>query len=71
MAVSSIHSSGITLHGVQCTEQGEPGSASAVLLSISDGLLQDIKKASQAKEGLQFVTGRTPVRLPLHRVSLS
>lgn len=64
MASLSMHTGDITLHGVPDGEDGKPGSSLAVLLRLSDGLLRDIKKASHAKEGLQFVTGSTPVRLP-------
>ncbi|KAK4543905.1 hypothetical protein LTR36_004679 [Oleoguttula mirabilis] len=60
MAGSSMHTGDITLHGVHDTEDGKPGSAPGVLLKLSDGLLQDIKRASHAKEGLQFVTGSAP-----------
>jgi len=65
MAAPSLPSGGVTLHGVgNRVEEGKAGSVSAVLLKLSDGLLQDIRNAAQGKDGLQFVTGNTPVRLP-------
>jgi len=65
MAAPSLPSGGVTLHGVgDRVEEGKANSASAVLLKVSDGMLQDIRKAAQARDGLQFVTGSTPVRLP-------
>ncbi|KAK5121069.1 hypothetical protein LTR85_005553 [Meristemomyces frigidus] len=60
MANSSMHTGDITLHGVHGTEGDKPGLTAAVLLKLSDGLLQDIKRASHAKEGLHFVTGSAP-----------
>ena len=61
MALSSVSNAGVTLHGVQGIQDEKHGSASAVLLKPSDGLLQNLKKASNTKEALQFVTGSSPV----------
>lgn len=67
----TIPSSGITLHGIcDQPEDVKSGSASAVLLKLSNGLLQDIKKAAKGDDGLQFVTGSAPVRpLPIRFVT--
>ena len=60
--VSSIPRSGISLHGVAGTADGlKPGSGSAVLCKLNEGILQDLRKASQAKDALRFVTGSAPV----------
>lgn len=62
MAVSTIPNGGITLHGVgDDTEKAKTGSAGALILKLSDSLVQDMKKAAQVKDGLQFVAGNTPV----------
>ncbi|KAK5134625.1 hypothetical protein LTR08_006281 [Meristemomyces frigidus] len=72
MALSSIPDEGITLHGVQGTEEGKHGSASAVLFKLNDGLLQSFRKASQTKEGLQFVAGSAPkLRIGSRTIDLS
>ena len=53
---------GILLHGAAEVEELKGDSTSAILLKLSDSVLQDVKKASQEKERLHFVTGATPVR---------
>ena len=53
---------GISLHGAADVEELEAHSSSAILLKLSDSVLQDVKKAAQEKERLHFVTGATPVR---------
>ncbi|KAK5731698.1 hypothetical protein LTR17_011169 [Elasticomyces elasticus] len=50
--------SGITLHGGVGHE--EKSGSGAVLLKLGDGMLESLKKASQAKERLQFITGNSP-----------
>ncbi|KAK4892041.1 hypothetical protein LTR27_009391 [Elasticomyces elasticus] len=49
---------GITLHGGIGHE--EKSGSGAVLLKLGDGMLESLKKASQAKERLQFITGNSP-----------
>ncbi len=50
---------GITLHGGEGdADMAEAGSA--VALTLGGGIVEGMKKASRAKEGLQFVTGSTP-----------
>jgi hypothetical protein len=53
---------GISLHGAAEVEESKADSSSAILLKLSDSVLQDVKKASQEKEKFHFVTGATPVR---------
>ena len=57
MAASSIPASGITLHGPS-KGMNNHVSKSAILLKLSDSLLDDLKKAGK---DLQFVTGKAPV----------
>ncbi|KAF2211668.1 hypothetical protein CERZMDRAFT_112392 [Cercospora zeae-maydis SCOH1-5] len=73
MSVSAIPPSGVTLHGFP------PGDASskqrptpAILFKLDDNLLEDVKKASIAASGLQFVTGTTPkIRLGKRTIDLT
>ena len=59
---ASIPASGISLHGaVESEENVKPGSSSAILFNLNDSVLQDLRKASHAKDGLHFVTGGAPV----------
>lgn len=64
MAVSTIPSTGLTLHGFAQSDHSDKKQSthSAVLLKLSDNLLDDVKKHSNAQGGLQFITGNTPVR---------
>ena len=54
---------GIVLHGPGEVEEPKSSSSSAILLKLSDGIMQDLKKVSSTKEGLRFTTGNIPVRL--------
>ncbi|KAM3425634.1 hypothetical protein BST61_g7579 [Cercospora zeina] len=73
MSVSAIPPTGLTLHGLP------PGDAStkqrptpAILFKLSEHLLEDVKKASSAASGLQFVTGTTPkIRLGKRTIDLT
>ncbi|KAK0830156.1 hypothetical protein LTS02_018296, partial [Friedmanniomyces endolithicus] len=59
MAVPTMTKGGITLHGGEGdADMAEAGSA--VALTLGGGIVEGMKKASRAKEGLQFVTGSTP-----------
>ena len=62
---AAIPSSGISLRGAAEADVSSPGSSSAILLKLGDRVLDDLKKASSVKDGLRFLTGNTPVRLPV------
>ena len=52
----------ILLRGAAEAEDIKTGNSSAILLKLTDNVLQDVRKASQEKGRLQFVAGATPVR---------
>ena len=57
-----IPSDGIALHGLgRSVDNEKPHIGNALLLKLNDGLSKDIKKSSDTKDGVQFVTGNTPV----------
>ena len=60
---AALPPSGISMHGAAEVEDPKPGSSSAILLKLSDSIVQDLKKASHAKDRLHFVAGSTPVSL--------
>ncbi|KAK0272839.1 hypothetical protein LTR57_015617 [Friedmanniomyces endolithicus] len=59
MAVSSIPKGGMTLRGGG-RDADMAKADSAVSLTLGGGMVESMRKASQAREGLQFVTGSTP-----------
>jgi len=59
MAVSSIPKGGMTLRGGG-RDADMAKADSAVSLTLGGGMVESLRKASQAREGLQFVTGSTP-----------
>lgn len=61
---STLPPSSITLHGAAEVEVVKPGSTSAIVFKLSDRIVQDLKKASHAKDRLHFVSGSTPVSFP-------
>lgn len=44
-------------------DSGKHVSKSAILFKLSQDMLNDLKKASAGKDGVQFVAGKAPVRL--------
>lgn len=70
MAASSVPSGDLTLHGIPGeVEDSKSAPRSAILLQLGEGVIEDLKKASNAKEGLRFVTGSAPVSC-LHNQAL-
>ena len=65
MAVSTIPAGGFSLH-IPSADMGSSkhSSKSAILFKLSQSMLNDLREASNTKDGLQFVTGKAPVRLP-------
>ncbi|KAK0933216.1 hypothetical protein LTR29_015182 [Friedmanniomyces endolithicus] len=59
MAVSTIPKGGITLHGGE-GDANMAKAGSAVSLTLGGDMVESMRKASRAKEGLQFVMGSTP-----------
>ncbi|KAF2770206.1 hypothetical protein EJ03DRAFT_326605 [Teratosphaeria nubilosa] len=60
-SISAVPPGGITLRGVSNEGDGvKKGAASAVLLELSDGQVQEFRKAAQLKDGLQLVAGNIP-----------
>ena len=65
MAVSTIPAGGFTLHPPSPDmDASKHNSKSAILFKLSQSMLNDLLEASNTKDGLQFVTGKAPVRLP-------
>ncbi|KAK1817559.1 hypothetical protein LTR12_008084 [Friedmanniomyces endolithicus] len=61
MAEPNRQKGSITLHGGEGdADMAKAGSATAVSLTLGNGMVESMRKASRAKEGLQFVTGSTP-----------
>ena len=69
MAVSLVPEGNISLKGYGEHDMKGKGSCTAVLLKLDGGAVQDIKKAAEVKNGVQFLTGTTPVGL--ERVQIS
>ena len=63
MAVSTIPAAGFTLHSPDM-DASKHNSKSAILFKLSQSMLNDLLEASNTKDGLQFVTGKAPVRIP-------
>jgi len=64
MAVSTIPASGFSLHAPSADmDSSKHNSKSAILFKLSQSMLNDLREASSTKDGLQFVTGKAPVRL--------
>ena len=61
MAVSLVPEGGIVLKGYAEHGGKAHGSSTAILLKLDGGAVQDIRKAADLKNGLQFLTGNTPV----------
>jgi len=61
MAVSLVPEGGIALKGYREHEIKGQENTTAVLLKLDGGAVQDIKKAAEVKNSLQFLTGTTPV----------
>lgn len=65
MAVSAIPDTGFSLRGAPADmDASKHTSKSAILFKLSQSMLNDLLEASNTKDGLQFVTGKAPVRLP-------
>lgn len=63
MAMSSMPDAGITLYGPDdSAKEAKQSLCTAILLKLSNGVVQDIKAASQSKHGLNFIAGNAPVR---------
>ncbi|WPH03260.1 Hypothetical protein R9X50_00613700 [Acrodontium crateriforme] len=61
MAACSMPAAGVTLHGgANHDDTPKPNWTTAISLKLSHEILQDIKRASKEKNGLQFQTGRFP-----------
>lgn len=70
MTTSAMPAGGISLHGgYEDIDSGKHVSKSAILFKLSQDMLNDLKKASARQGGVQFVTGKVPVRE--HTQSLS
>lgn len=64
----TVPEGGMKLHGASGKDVG----ATAVLLRLSEGMVEDIKQASGEEGGLQFVTGTTPcLRIGGRRIDLT
>lgn len=65
MAVSTIPEGGFSLHYPSPDmDTRKHNSKSAILFKLSQSMLNDLREASNTNDGLQFVTGKAPVRLP-------
>lgn len=65
MAVSAIPAGGVSLRGAPADmDASKHTSKSAILFKLSQSMLNDLREASNGKDGLHFVTGKVPVRLP-------
>lgn len=62
--VSTIPSGSVTLHGhADDTAKRKPGLSSTILLRLDEEFFEELTKAAQAKNGLSFTTGKSPVCL--------
>jgi hypothetical protein len=62
MAVSTMPAGHITLHGAS---EGfgdlKKGTASALILRLSESQVEEFKQGTRSKDGVQLVTGSSPV----------
>lgn len=64
MAVSPIPAGGVSLRGAPVDmDSNKHTPKSAILFKLSQTMLNDLREASNGKDGLHFVTGKVPVRL--------
>lgn len=67
MATSAMPPGGISLFGgYEDMASGKHVSKSAILFKLSQSMLNNLKKASSGQGGVQFVTGKAPVRYCVH-----
>lgn len=60
--VAAMPLDSISLHGGANDHELKPGYASAVLVKLDDGTVQELRRAARDKDTLRFTTGSTPVR---------
>lgn len=64
MAVSTLPAGGVSLRGLSADmDDTTHSSKSAILFKLSQSMLNDLRAASNGKDGLHLVTGKVPVRL--------